>query len=115
MALRNLHRRRCASANKHHRGLTHLESVLAGSETLGPEYPRDVQSDRNLLEGRIPTREYVHSYQNYYSSANDRPGIGAFADFFLALYPPAVIIGPLQQMRTSIKIGLCMVMGGGVV
>ena len=41
-------------------------------------------------------------------------GIGAFADFFLALYPPAVIIGPLQQMKISIKIGLCLIMGGGV-
>ncbi|TKA65393.1 hypothetical protein B0A55_09375, partial [Friedmanniomyces simplex] len=41
--------------------------------------------------------------------------IGAFADLFLALYPPAVIIGPLQQMKTRIKIALCLIMGGGVV
>lgn len=40
--------------------------------------------------------------------------IGAFSDFFLALYPPAVIIGPLQQMKMTIKVGLCLIMGGGV-
>jgi len=41
-------------------------------------------------------------------------GIGAFADFFLALYPPAVIIGPLQAMALKFKIALCLIMGGGV-
>lgn len=41
-------------------------------------------------------------------------GIGAFSDFFLALYPPAVVIGPLQQMKMRIKIALCLIMGGGV-
>ena len=41
-------------------------------------------------------------------------GMGAFADFVLALYP-ILIIGRLQQMKLSMKIGLCVVMGGGVV
>lgn len=41
--------------------------------------------------------------------------IGAFADMFLALYPPAVIIGPLQAMKTRMKVMLCCIMGGGVV
>lgn len=44
-----------------------------------------------------------------------KPGIGAFADLFLALYPPAVIIGPLQAMKPTMKVALCLIMGGGVV
>ncbi|KAK6389300.1 hypothetical protein LTR65_006880 [Meristemomyces frigidus] len=41
--------------------------------------------------------------------------IGAFSDLFLALYPPAVIIGPLQAMALRTKVILCIIMGGGVV
>lgn len=40
--------------------------------------------------------------------------IGALADFTLALYP-ILIIGPLQQMRPTMKIGLCIIMAGGIV
>lgn len=43
----------------------------------------------------------------------DVPGIGAFSDAFLALYP-IVLIGRLQQMKLSMKVGLCIVMGGGL-
>lgn len=39
--------------------------------------------------------------------------VGALADFTLALYP-ILIIGPLQQMRLPMKVGLCVVMAGGV-
>ena len=38
--------------------------------------------------------------------------IGAFADLFLAFYP-ICIIAPLQQTR-KVKIGLCLIMGGGL-
>ncbi|KAK5105850.1 hypothetical protein LTR62_001962 [Meristemomyces frigidus] len=44
----------------------------------------------------------------------DVPGIGAFSDAFLALYP-IVLIGRLQQMKLSMKVGLCIVMGGGLI
>ncbi|KAF7718264.1 Uncharacterized protein PECH_002079 [Penicillium ucsense] len=40
--------------------------------------------------------------------------IGAAADFFLAAYP-VYIIGRLQLMKLSTKIGLCLIMGGGLV
>lgn len=40
--------------------------------------------------------------------------VGALADFTLALYP-ILIIGPLQQMRMPMKIGLCIIMAGGIV
>lgn len=38
--------------------------------------------------------------------------IGAFADLFLAFYP-VCIIAPLQQ-TLKVKIGLCLIMGGGL-
>lgn len=38
--------------------------------------------------------------------------IGAFADLFLAFYPIS-IIAPLQQ-TLKVKIGLCLIMGGGL-
>ena len=38
--------------------------------------------------------------------------IGAFADLFLAFYP-ICIIAPLQQ-TLKVKIGLCLIMGGGL-
>lgn len=41
------------------------------------------------------------------------PGIGAFSDFFLAGYP-VYIIGRLQVMKLSTKVGLCLIMGGGL-
>lgn len=47
--------------------------------------------------------------------ANIYAAIGAFSDFSLALYPPAVIIGPLQVMSIRVKVALCLIMGGGVV
>ncbi|CEO60460.1 hypothetical protein PMG11_05087 [Penicillium brasilianum] len=40
--------------------------------------------------------------------------IGAAADFFLAAYP-VYIIGRLQLMKLSTKIGLCLIMGGGLI
>ncbi|KAJ5089737.1 hypothetical protein N7532_008421 [Penicillium argentinense] len=40
--------------------------------------------------------------------------IGAAADFFLAFYP-IYIIGRLQLMKLSTKIGLCLLMGGGLI
>lgn len=40
-------------------------------------------------------------------------GIGAAADFFLAFYP-VYIIGKLQLMKLSTKVGLCLIMGGGL-
>ncbi|KNG90331.1 hypothetical protein ANOM_001465 [Aspergillus nomiae NRRL 13137] len=40
--------------------------------------------------------------------------IGATADLFLAFYP-VYIIGRLQQMKLSTKIGLCLLMSGGLV
>ncbi|KAJ5716129.1 hypothetical protein N7493_008040 [Penicillium malachiteum] len=40
--------------------------------------------------------------------------IGAFSDFFLATYP-VYIIGRLQLMKLSTKIGLCLIMGGGLI
>ncbi|GJN77429.1 O-methyltransferase [Purpureocillium lilacinum] len=40
--------------------------------------------------------------------------IGAAADVFLAFYP-IYIIGSLQHMKLSLKIGLCLIMGGGVI
>ncbi|KAF7177781.1 hypothetical protein CNMCM7691_006215 [Aspergillus felis] len=39
--------------------------------------------------------------------------IGAAADIFLACYP-VYIIGRLQQMRLSVKVGLCLLMSGGI-
>ncbi|KAG6993885.1 hypothetical protein G7Y79_00050g086220 [Physcia stellaris] len=39
--------------------------------------------------------------------------IGAFADLFLAFYPIS-IIAPLQQ-TLKVKIGLCLIMGGGLI
>ncbi|EAW19361.1 uncharacterized protein NFIA_093240 [Aspergillus fischeri NRRL 181] len=41
-------------------------------------------------------------------------GMGALADLFLACYP-VYIIGRLQQMRLSVKVGLCLLMSGGVI
>ncbi|KAE8159855.1 hypothetical protein BDV40DRAFT_302867 [Aspergillus tamarii] len=41
-------------------------------------------------------------------------GIGAAADLFLAFYP-VHIIGRLQQMKLSTKIGLCLIMSGGLI
>ncbi|GFG19125.1 hypothetical protein IFM61606_07874 [Aspergillus udagawae] len=41
-------------------------------------------------------------------------GIGAAADIFLACYP-VYVIGRLQQMRLSVKVGLCLLMSGGVI
>lgn len=41
------------------------------------------------------------------------PGIGAASDIFLACYP-VYIIGRLQQMRLSVKVGLCLLMSGGI-
>lgn len=38
--------------------------------------------------------------------------IGAFADLLLAFYP-IYIIGPLQQ-KWKVKLGLCLIMGGGL-
>ncbi|KAJ5643408.1 uncharacterized protein N7484_005915 [Penicillium longicatenatum] len=40
--------------------------------------------------------------------------IGAFSDFFLAGYP-VYVIGRLQVMKLSTKIGLCLIMGGGLI
>ncbi|PLB49693.1 hypothetical protein P170DRAFT_510197 [Aspergillus steynii IBT 23096] len=40
--------------------------------------------------------------------------VGAAADIFLAFYP-VYIIGRLQQMRLGLKIGLCLLMSGGIV
>jgi hypothetical protein len=40
-------------------------------------------------------------------------GMGALADIFLACYP-VYVIGRLQQMRLSVKVGLCLLMSGGV-
>ncbi|KAE8367569.1 hypothetical protein BDV27DRAFT_142711 [Aspergillus caelatus] len=40
--------------------------------------------------------------------------IGAAADLFLAFYP-VHIIGRLQQMKLSTKIGLCLIMSGGLI
>ncbi|KAJ5168552.1 uncharacterized protein N7482_004146 [Penicillium canariense] len=40
--------------------------------------------------------------------------IGAASDFFLAAYP-VYIIGRLQLMKLSTKIGLCLLMGGGLI
>ncbi|KOC16693.1 hypothetical protein AFLA70_289g001621 [Aspergillus flavus AF70] len=40
--------------------------------------------------------------------------IGAAADLFLAFYP-VYIIGRLQQMKLSTKIGLCLIMSGGLI
>ena len=40
-------------------------------------------------------------------------GIGAAADLILAFYP-VYIIGRLQQMKTSLKISLCLIMSGGI-
>jgi len=53
----------------------------------------------------IPTTTKVGYFQG---------SVGALADFTLALYP-ILIIGPLQQMRMTLKIGLCIVMAGGIV
>jgi hypothetical protein len=39
--------------------------------------------------------------------------IGAAADLFLAFYP-VYLIGRLQQMKLSLRIGVCLVMGGGL-
>lgn len=43
-----------------------------------------------------------------------RTAVGAVADIFLAFYP-VYIIGRLQQMRLSLKVGLCLLMSGGIV
>ncbi|KAI9043610.1 uncharacterized protein KD926_003380 [Aspergillus affinis] len=40
--------------------------------------------------------------------------VGAAADIFLAFYP-IYIIGRLQQMRLSLKVGLCLLMSGGII
>ncbi|KAJ5923774.1 hypothetical protein N7454_009019 [Penicillium verhagenii] len=40
--------------------------------------------------------------------------IGAFSDFLLAGYP-VYIIGRLQVMKLSTKVGLCLIMGGGLI
>ncbi|KAJ5594910.1 uncharacterized protein N7459_001118 [Penicillium hispanicum] len=40
--------------------------------------------------------------------------IGAASDFFLAAYP-VYIIGRLQTMKLSTKVGLCLIMGGGLI
>ncbi|EAW14625.1 putative O-methyltransferase [Aspergillus clavatus NRRL 1] len=41
-------------------------------------------------------------------------GIGAASDIMLAFYP-VYIIGRLQQMSLSVKIGLCLLMSGGII
>lgn len=41
-------------------------------------------------------------------------GIGVFSDIALAFYP-IYLIGPLQHMKMSLKIGLCLILGGGIV
>ncbi|KAJ5351996.1 hypothetical protein N7452_000970 [Penicillium brevicompactum] len=41
-------------------------------------------------------------------------GIGAFSDFFLAAYP-IFIIREIQHMKRATKIGICLILGGGVV
>lgn len=56
---------------------------------------------------------YHHSHAE--TTADISAAIGAFSDFSLALYPPAVIIGPLQVMSIRVKVALCLIMGGGVV
>lgn len=40
---------------------------------------------------------------------------GAFVDFVLAIYPAILIVGPLQQMKLSLKFGICFIMAGGIV
>ncbi|KAB8231305.1 uncharacterized protein BDW43DRAFT_313119 [Aspergillus alliaceus] len=40
--------------------------------------------------------------------------IGAAADLFLAFYP-VYIIGRLQQMKLTTKVGLCLIMSGGLI
>lgn len=40
---------------------------------------------------------------------------GALADFILAIYPAVFIVGPLQLMRTPMKVAICVIMGGGSV
>ncbi|KAJ3498636.1 hypothetical protein NLG97_g965 [Lecanicillium saksenae] len=40
--------------------------------------------------------------------------IGVLADLVLAFYP-TYLIGPLQHMKTSLKIGLCLILSGGIV
>lgn len=41
--------------------------------------------------------------------------MGAFADFFLAVYPALLLIGPLQQMKLSLRIAICFILGGGAI
>lgn len=41
-------------------------------------------------------------------------GIGVLADLVLAIYP-IYLIGPLQHMKMSLKIGLCLILSGGIV
>ncbi|KAJ6787276.1 hypothetical protein PWT90_01697 [Aphanocladium album] len=40
--------------------------------------------------------------------------IGVLADLVLAFYP-IYLIGPLQHMKMSLKIGLCLILSGGIV
>ncbi|EME39856.1 hypothetical protein DOTSEDRAFT_158433 [Dothistroma septosporum NZE10] len=61
------------------------------------------------LPGSCPLDKIEIKY-GYFSGS-----FGAFTDFVLAIYPAVLIVGPLQQMKLSLKIGICFIMAGGVV
>lgn len=61
------------------------------------------------VPGQCNNIEFNKTY-GYFSGS-----LGAFCDFFLALYPAVLIIGPLQQMKLSLRIAICFILGGGAV
>lgn len=41
--------------------------------------------------------------------------VGAIADFYLAIYPALFIIGPLMKLSPQLRVGICIILGGGLV
>lgn len=58
--------------------------------------------------------QFIHTRKDRLTKRSLFQEVGAFSDFFLAAYP-IFIIREIQHMKRATKIGICLILGGGVV
>ncbi|EME83157.1 uncharacterized protein MYCFIDRAFT_215208 [Pseudocercospora fijiensis CIRAD86] len=68
---------------------------------------------RKLWDLEVPGNCHLQVFSQKYGYASG--SVGAFADFYLAIYPAIFIIGPLLKLPPSLRVGVCIILGGGLV
>ncbi|KAF7191067.1 hypothetical protein HII31_07582 [Pseudocercospora fuligena] len=68
---------------------------------------------RKLWDLQVPGKCNLQVFSQKFGYASGT--VGAFADFYLAVYPAIFIIGPLMKLSPQMRVGICIILGGGLV